>query len=301
VKVLVLHSLPPANAAAGRAVGEWELAEAAGNVAGVLPGAAVAGVRGDAREILKLLEIHCPDVVFNLCEAPLGRGDREAHVAALLEWLGVRFTGCRSETLALCRRKDWTNAVLAAAGVPVPRAGGFPCIVKPADDDGSACIFADSVCADAEARDRALARLSGPAIVQDFLSGREFVVALWGRGRPEFSSIGETLYRNGLRLITYAAKWEPESRDFVDSPLTYNLALEPPLRDALLAAARGAWQAVDGRGYMRVDIRLDGEQTPHVLDVNPNPEIGPGVGICRAAQEAGWTWEQFVRQQVEWA
>ena len=61
------------------------------------------------------------------------------------------------------------------------------------------------------------------------------------------------------------------------------------------------WQAVDGRGYMRVDIRLDGEQTPHVLDVNPNPEIGPGVGICRAAQEAGWTWEQFVRQQVEWA
>jgi D-alanine-D-alanine ligase-like ATP-grasp enzyme len=52
---------------------------------------------------------------------------------------------------------------------------------------------------------------------------------------------------------------------------------------------------------MRVDLRLDEAGAPRVLDVNPNPELGPGVGICRAVQEAGWTWEQFVRQQVEWA
>jgi D-alanine-D-alanine ligase len=47
--------------------------------------------------------------------------------------------------------------------------------------------------------------------------------------------------------------------------------------------------------------RLDGTGNPYVLDVNPNPELGPGVGICRAVQEAGWTWERFIRQQLEWA
>jgi len=301
VKVLVLHTLPPQTAAAGRTGGEFYLDVAAGNVAGVLPGALVAGVRGEVREVIELMERHRPDVVFNVCEAPLGRVDREAQMAALLELLGVRFTGCGSETLALCRRKDRTGAVLAAAGVPVPRSGVFPSIVKPADEDGSAGIFADSVCDGPEAVARARARLAGPAMIQEFLPGREFAVALWGADGPEYLSIGETRFLNGLRLITYAAKWDLDSRDFADSPLDYNMPLDPALRDALVAAARGAWRAVEARGYIRVDIRLDEAGAPYVLDVNPNPELGPGVGICRAVQEAGWTWERFVRQQVEWA
>jgi D-alanine-D-alanine ligase len=301
VKVLVLHTLPPHTAAPDRTVGEFNLDAAACNVASVLPDAVVAGVRGEVLEVTALLDLHQPDVVFNVCEAPLGRTDREAQMAALLELLDVRFTGCGSETLALCRRKDRAGAVLAAAGVPVPRSGVFPCIVKPADEDGSAGIFADSVCDSPEALARARDRLAGPAIVQEFLPGREFVVALWGRDQPDHFSIGETRFRNGLRLITYAAKWDLESQAFADSPMAYNLPLDPTLRDALVAAARGAWCAVGARGYIRVDIRLNEAGAPCVLDVNPNPELGPGVGICRAVQEAGWTWERFVRQQVEWA
>jgi D-alanine-D-alanine ligase len=301
VKVLVLHTLPPHTAAPDRTVGEFDLNSAACNVAAVLPDAVVAGVRGEVREVIALLELHRPDVVFNVCEAPLGRADREAQMAALLELLDVRFTGCGSETLSLCRRKDRTGAVLAAAGVPVPRTGVFPCIVKPADEDGSAGIFADSVCDSLEAAARARARLAGPAIIQEFLPGREFAVALWGLDSPEYFSIGETRFRNGLRLITHAAKWELDSSDFADSPLDYDVPLDPSLRDAVVAAAHGAWCAVAARGYLRVDIRLDEAGAPRVLDVNPNPELGPGVGICRAVQEAGWTWERFVRQQVEWA
>jgi len=301
MRVLVLHSLPPHTAAIGRTTGEYELDVAAANVAAALSDAVVAGVRGEACEIISLLDRHQPDVVFNLCEAPLGRTDRESQMAALLELSGVRFTGSGSETLALCRRKDRTGAVLAAAGVPVPRSGVFPCIVKPADEDGSAGISADSVCDSPEAVIRARARLAGPAIVQEFLPGREFAIALWGRHTPEYFSIGETRFLNELKLITYAAKWDLDSRDFADSPLDYNVPLDPSLRDALVAIARGAWCAVEARGYIRVDIRLDAAGAPFVIDVNPNPELGPGVGICRAVQEAGWTWERFVRQQVDWA
>jgi D-alanine-D-alanine ligase len=221
-------------------------------------------------------------------------------VAALLEWAGVRFTGSGSETLALCRHKDRTAAVLIAAGIPVPRRGGFPCIVKPADQDGSAGIDHDSICEDATAVARACARASGPVVIEEFLPGREFVVSLWGPREPEHVSLGETRFQQGLLLNTYAAKWEIDSADYANSPLTYDVDLDPPLRATIVGAAQGAWRAVGARGYARIDVRLDADGQPRVLDVNPNPEIGPEVGIHRAVLEAGWTWERFVNAQLAW-
>jgi D-alanine-D-alanine ligase len=138
-------------------------------------------------------------------------------------------------------------------------------------------------------------------VVQEFIPGREFAVSLWGSDTPEHVSIGETRFLNGLRLNTYAAKWDPRSADFADSPLDYHTEMDERLRDAVVAASRGAWRASGARGYLRVDVRCDAEGTPRVLDVNPNSELGPEVGICRAVQEAGWTWQAFVRRQVEWA
>lgn len=301
MNVLVLHSLPPADPGSERRVLEFDLSAGAEGIREALPEAELAGVRGEAREILSVLDRHQPEVVFNLCEAPLGRPDREAHVAALLEWLGVRFTGARSETMALCRRKDRTHSVLAAAGVPVPQPAGFPCIVKPVEEHGSAGLNHDSICDDATAVARATARWRGPMLVQEFLPGREFAVALWGATAPEHFSIGESLFQGGLRLHTYAAKWNIESADFANSRLDYRQAVEPLLRDSVIAAARGAWHAVGAVGYLRVDVRLDRGGTPRVIDVNANPEMTPEDGMHRAVTEAGWTWERFVRQQIEWA
>lgn len=301
MRVLVLHTLPPENAGFGRVVGEFDLNAAAQGVVEALPDAIAVGVRGEAQEVIAQLALHRPEVVFNVCEAPLGRPDLEAHVAALLEWMGVRFTGSGSETLALGRRKDRVNAVLAAAGVPVPRERVFPSIVKPADEDGSAGIDAASICEDETQLAMALGRLPGPAVVQEFLPGREFAISLWGRGEPDFVSIGETIFQNGLRLNSYASKWDIESEDFANSPLFYHTLIEEPLRAAVVSAAQAAWRTVGARGYLRVDVRLDAAGRPKVLDVNPNSELSPGAGICRAAAEAGWTWERFVQQQVEWA
>lgn len=52
---------------------------------------------------------------------------------------------------------------------------------------------------------------------------------------------------------------------------------------------------------MRCDVRLDASGCPRVLDVNPNPDVTPDMAMHRAVEEAGWTWERFVRRQVEWA
>ncbi len=301
MKVLVLHTLPPDHTDAGRTTGEFDLLPAAQAIAAVLPCAVEAGIRGTPSELFEQLRRHQPDVVFNLCEAPQGRPSLEPHLAALLEWLGVRFTGAGSETLWLCRRKDLTNAVLAASGVPLPRQSTFPCLVKPADEDGSAHIQHDSICESEEQVTQVIARIPGPVIVQQFLPGREFAVSLWGQHNPDHFSIGETVFRNGLRLVTYAAKWDVDSAEFADSPMYYDSNIEPPLREAIVEAARGAWRAVGARHLLRVDLRLDAKGRPCVLDVNPNPEISPEVGISRAVTEAGWSWPHFIGKLVEWA
>jgi D-alanine-D-alanine ligase len=281
-------------------VEEFDLSPSVDGVAQVLPGAPVVGIRGDLLEVLTALEQHTPDLVFNLCEAPWGRPEREHHVAAVLEWRGVKFTGSGSEALALCRRKDRTNAVLAAAGIPVPRQGVFPCVVKPADEDGSFGIHPDSLCHCEAEIARARSHFPGPALVEEFLPGREFAVSLWGAG-PEYCAAGETIFMPGVQLNTYGGKWDTESFEYANTPMRYETEVDPALREAVFAAARGAWHAVDARHYLRVDIRQDAQGVPRVMDVNPNPALSPGIGVGRAAEESGWTWEQLIQKLVEWA
>lgn len=301
MNVLILHSLAPEAAAATRHRDEFDLSSAVASIHRALPEATVAGVHGSLREIIDVLDRNRPDVVFNACEAPLGRPELEAHVAALLEWLAIPFTGSGSETLALCRRKDRTSAVLAAAGIPVPRPDVFPCIVKPADEDGSAGIDHDAICHNAAQLERARARIRGRAVVEEFIHGEEYVVSVWGPDVPVHRAIGHMNFTNGMRINTYASKWETDSPDYANTQLTYELDLSPALRARLEETAQATWHAVGARGYIRVDLRLDQDGIPRVFDVNPNPELGEGAGIHRAVLEAGWTWEQFLRQQIAWA
>jgi D-alanine-D-alanine ligase len=138
-------------------------------------------------------------------------------------------------------------------------------------------------------------------VVEEFLPGTEFVVTVWGRTGPDHVSIGEARFRNGLNLFTYAAKWVEESADYQNSLLRYDTGIEPGLRAAITDTVGAAWHAVGARGYLRVDLRLDAAGVPRVIDVNPNPEPSPDVGIHRAIEETGGSWVEFVRSQVEWA
>lgn len=300
MRVLILHTLPPASTSSDRWEYEFDLHSAADGIVEVLPDAIVLGVKGEAGEILEAVHRTKPDVIFNLCEAPLGQPRLEPHAAALFEWMGIPFTGSGSEALALCRRKDRAKQVLSAAGVAVPGTRRFPCIVKPADEDGSAGIHADSICNDETELARALARMRGPALVEEFLPGREFSVSLWGRAHPEYASIGETIFQGGVRILTYQGKWDTECYEYKNTPLIYG-EVASELHSELVAIAAAAWRATGLRGYASIDIRLNGDGEPCVLDVNPNPACNPGVRIHRAAEELGWTWEQFVQRQLEWA
>lgn len=301
MSVLILHTLPPERAGEGRWEWEFDLHGTADEIAAELPDAVVAGVRGEPGEIMAVLARVGPDVVFNLCEAPLCDPRLEAHPAMLFEWLGVPFTGSRSDTLALCRRKDLTKSVLAAAGIRVPRPGVFPCIVKPLDEDGSAGIAVDSVCANEQAAAAIITRITGPVIVEEFIPGREFVVSMWGRTEPNCLVIGEIAYSGGMSIITYEGKWDMESYAYVNAPLVLDRQLDAALERRLIDVATRAWRATGLRGYGTVDLRLDEHNVPCVIDVNPNAALNAEGRVYRAAERAGWAWAEFLRRQIEWA
>jgi D-alanine-D-alanine ligase len=302
VRTLILYTLPPDSLGDGRAMNEFDLSVAAAYVAKAIETDLVRAVYGRLGEILDVLRDVRPDVIYNLCEAPLGRPDLEPHAAALFEWAGVRFTGCGSETLALCRHKDRTGALLRAAGIGVPEEFDpvnprFPCFVKPAAEDGSAGIHAHSLCHDITEVRRALKHLDGVhALVQEFVPGREFAVSLWGRADPEYHAITETTRLAGPPLITYENKWDAESQ-LGRAPAG---PVDEQLEQQLLNSARASWKVVRARQNLRMDIRLDALGTPRVLDVNPNPAL-TNRGEISFGQAQKLPWDDLVRKMVEWA
>jgi D-alanine-D-alanine ligase len=301
MRILIMHTLPPEQCLEGRWEWEFDLHDTAHDIKGVLPEASVVGVHGVVVEMIDVLTREAPDVVFNLCEAPLADPRLESHAAALFEWMRLPFTGSGSTALALCRRKDLAKQLLSAAGVLTPRSGCYPCIVKPVDEDGSAGIRADSVCTSPAEVDAARARLHCAALVEEYLPGREFAVTLWGAREPDHAVVGEIAFGADVRVISYEGKWDMESHDYVNAPLVFDRDLDPELRGRVVDTAQSAWRVLGLRGYATVDLRLDAEGCPRVIDVNPNPALNAEGRVARALAATPVTWADFVQQQVQWA
>lgn len=254
-------------------------------------------------------------LVFNLCEGLSGHAAHEHLAAAAVELLGIPMTGAGSLALSLCLRKDKTSAFLARNGVPVPdgfvaRAGEpveqwprFPVIVKPVAEDGSSGIFPDCV-ARSRAQLRAVLerghRTWGQLLVQQFIGGREFNVAVVGDRVLPHSEIDFSGLPQGVPpVVTYAAKWDHGSVEDVGTVPRCPAPLSAHSAERLAALGRRVWRLVDGTGYARVDVRVDGRGRAYVIDVNPNPDITPGAGLERQAAAAGWGYIELVGTIVE--
>ena len=249
------------------------------------------------------------ELVFNLCEGAGGASAGEVRVAAVVELLGIPMTGSGTETIALARRKDRVNALLSAAGLPVPawtraeRLNGwrhYPAIVKPAGEDASVGITQASVARDERALRGALAdRSHGPLLVQEFLPGREFNVGLVGERVLPLAEIEFHELPDCWPLVSYRAKWETGSDEDLATVPRCPAQATPELEEEARALARAAWTLVEGRGYGRVDLRADATGRLHVLEVNPNPDLSPSAGLTRMATADGWSYTDLIRRIVE--
>ncbi|MBC7186549.1 MAG: ATP-grasp domain-containing protein, partial [Calditrichaeota bacterium] len=250
---------------------------------------------------------------------------RESYVPMLCEQLGIPYTGSGPLTLAICLNKARAKEILSYYGIPTPRfkvaqvgeeveLSGlrFPVIVKPVSEGSSKGVFNDSVAdTPAQARERVAkcwATYEQPVLVEEFLTGREFTVAVWGNGdNLEVLPIVEIVYDQlpaGARpLYSYEAKWV---WDRPEQPLRI-FECPAPLaaqeRAELEQLVRRAYRVLHIRDWCRIDVRADAAGRPHVLELNPLPGIlpNPEDNSCfpKAARTAGYSYQQMVNHVVE--
>jgi len=252
-------------------------------------------------------------VVFNLVESLGGRGFSEAEVPRLLRSMGFIHTGGTYQALRRSGNKLVAKRLLENSGLKTPRYQIFhrrsertlsvplPAIVKPVAEGGSFGVTQDSVARTEEQLfaqvDSVLHTYHQPALVEEFIVGREINVALWGNGQPEVLPISEIVFEwtdDPLRkLVTFDAKWVEGSAEYQHTPGICPARLSPEDQERIEDAAIRTYQVLGVKGFARVDMRLrDGD--PYILEVNVNPDLAPDAGFFRSARAAGHTYSSMV-------
>jgi D-alanine-D-alanine ligase len=276
-----------------------------------------AALQRDVRRFLNRAKRFKPDVAFNLCEHVGGDYRLEKNAAAILELARLRYTGNPCLALALCLEKAMTKRLLRAFRIPTPdfevvppgescEDFPLPAIVKPSLTDGSLGITARSVVKTRNAlRNRVQyvhRTFNQAALIERFVSGREFQVALLGNREPAVLGVAELSY-DGLpkhvpRICSYAAKWVPDSPYYRHTNPVLTGKIREPLRRGLEAIAIKAFEILGLRGYARVDFRV-ARGRPQLIEVNPNPDISRDAGLALAAAHVDISYPDLIDRIVQ--
>ncbi len=258
-----------------------------------------------------------PDVVFNMVEAA-GGTDRLAYLGpALLDYLGLPYTGCPADALAMAGSKVKLKRLLLAAGVPTPDyfdgsgncagdTGGGPWFVKSATEHASAGIDIANIVPDAEAARALIARLDGQGgqwFAERFIDGGEFNVYLIsspaGDG-AEVLGVSELVFtgqpEGKPNVYDYAAKWHFDTPDYDAIGRSYDVPV--PLRVQLADLSVRVWDLLSLRGAVRLDFRVDAMGRPFVIDINLNPCMSTGCIFVEAASKVGLGFDDVIARLV---
>jgi D-alanine-D-alanine ligase len=269
---------------------------------------------GDGRKLLERLLADPPDFVFNMAEGQgIGRS-REARVPAVLEMLGIPYTGSDPLTLAVTLDKDCAKRLVASAGVKVPQGVvvesslqiancklqianlPFPVIVKPAWEGSSKGIRATSLVEKRDSLRRALAALHQdhrqPVLVEEYIQGDELTVGIIGNAPPEILGMMRVLPRETTDRFVYSLEVK---RDYLRQ-VRYESPPQLPAADirAIEQAALTAYRVLGCRDAARVDFRFrDG--IPYFLEVNPLPGLNPeSSDLVIVAKLCGWSYDRLI-------
>ncbi len=183
----------------------------------------------------------------------------------------------------------------------------FPLIIKPSHEDASVGIENASVVWDIESLQQRIGYIvkmyNQPALVEEYIEGRELNVAIIGNERPMILPISEIdfsqLPPEYPKIVTYNAKWVEGTAEYIGTVGTCPAKLRPEVEQCVREVALKTYQLMEIRDYARIDIRLDATNTPYVLEVNPNPDISRDAGFARSARAAGMTFEDMIAKIVE--
>jgi D-alanine-D-alanine ligase len=262
-----------------------------------------------------------PDIVFNIAEGLHGP-NREAHVPAICEFYDIPYTASDPLTLSLALDKRRAKEVFLARGVPTPawtimsgpgdveagwesREG--PWVVKPLYEGSSKGIPDGAFCTDVDAVIRRVSEIARdyaqPALVEEFLPGREFTVAILGNGAnarvlPPVEICFDSLPVGAAPLYGYEAKWVWDTPEQPLRIFECPAPVDDRLGRAIEQASLAAYQALGCRDWSRVDVRLDAAGIPNIIEINPLPGIlpDPEQNSCfpKAARAAGMDYDALI-------
>jgi D-alanine-D-alanine ligase len=251
------------------------------------------------------------DLIFNIAEGVEGR-NREAQVPALCELLGIPYTGSDSATLAIALDKALGKKVLMQHDILTPKFQlmessrerlssdmKFPLIVKPNAEGSSKGIDSTNV-VDTEEELRAAVKVCvekyrQPALVEEYIAGREFTVGLLGDKRPRVLPPMEIKFKkdNPRPVYDYGVKQEWEQHVYYECPAK----LTESEQKAMEKIARATFWALDCRDVARVDLRMDAEGRIYVLEVNPLPGLTPDYSdLVLIAKAIGMEYDQLIAE-----
>jgi D-alanine-D-alanine ligase len=140
--------------------------------------------------------------------------------------------------------------------------------------------------------------------VEEFVDGREFNITVLGTNEPKAMPVSEIVYSlppETPRILSFSAKWDPQSIYFERTKAVCPAEIDLELREHIVQTALLTFRLLGSRGYARVDFRLDTEGHLKVIEINPNPDISPDAGAALQARAAGMTYNQFIEQIVHLA
>ena len=279
-------------------------------------------IQDDLGLMLDNLHKQKPDVIFNFVEIYKENSRLEMNVAGLYELIGIPYTGAPALALANCQNKIFAKRLLSSSGIRIPpffivtlksarytHKLKYPLLVKPAYEDASVGIENESIVYNPKELkkriEHVLQDFHQPALVEEFIEGRELNVAVMGDKRLRVLPISEidfTAMPDHLHnIVSYQAKWDPQHESYHKTIPICPAPLPQKIEKRAKEMAFKAFKVMGCRDYARVDMRLAKDNKLYVLEVNPNPDITEGAGFMRSAEYGGMTYAQALKRIVRYA
>jgi D-alanine-D-alanine ligase len=260
-----------------------------------------------------------PDIVFNIAEGFNGNS-RESQIPAMLDMLQIPYTGSDALTLGICLDKARTKEILSyhkisnakfiiSSNSEIISENNFnyPLIVKPVNEGSSKGIFSSSFVNNINELNDEVKRVTDkynqPALIEEFLPGREFTVAIIGNGNdavvlPIIEIKYEDFPKDVMPLYSYEAKWILDTKDNVfdvfDCPADINSDLEKQIKNTALKT----YKVLNCKDWSRIDLRIDRNGLPNIIEINPLPGVMPdpneNSSFPKAARAAGINYNQMI-------
>lgn len=260
----------------------------------------------DPEYLTDLIRTFAPTLLFNMVETLDGSRGLYRSVRALCSF-GIPITGCGSKALQITSDKLWTKRLLRQACLPTPdwamdAEGLSRChlarvIIKPVSEDGSVGIDESSVCPVSQAI--SLLETGRDVFAEEYIDGEELNLSLLQLPDrrvvllPPARMVFVDYPLGRPKVLGYAAKWDPESFAYSHSLRSFDQAAA--WQEKLEPMSHEIWDLFELNGYARIDLRIDEQGNPFVLEINANPAISRDSGFVAAAAQAGISYEELIR------